>query len=275
MNTLQAPQQVTSRPDSLTVPGVSININLSIDRPTNTNILSMSSSSSGLSVDSTVLHAPVNVNLSIDCPANANTILRSSSSSGPSVELTVLNAPVSINLSVGHPTDANTISRSSASSGLSINSTVLNAPVNINLSIDHPTNANTLLRSALVHYCELFHGHQIGASHLLTQTLVFKSQPKAVNDPPPALHWWHCSAFLMHQEAIMSLIRLVDGVYPQDSMDLDVQESQRCLSQELDSYCKCLDAIVDAQWAKLKGEQGLQSFSGSLNLMSDLSYSAG
>ncbi|KAI5991994.1 hypothetical protein F5J12DRAFT_786228 [Pisolithus orientalis] len=165
MNTLQAPQQVTSRPDSLTVPGVPININL------------LSSSNTG---------------------------------------------------------------------GLSIDSTVLNAPVNINLSIDHPTNANTL-----------------------------SSQPKAVNDPPPVLHQWHCSAFLMHQEAIMSLIRLVDGVYPQDSMDLDVQESQRCLSQELDPYHECLDAIVDAQWAKLKGEQGLQSFSGSLNLMPDLSYSTG
>ncbi|KAI5990328.1 hypothetical protein F5J12DRAFT_786546 [Pisolithus orientalis] len=137
---------------------------------------------------------------------------------------------------------------------------MLNAPININLSVDCPTDANTLLRSMLTHYHELFHGHQISASHLLTQTLVFDSQPKAMNDPPPALHQQHCSVFLMHQEAIMSLIRLVD-------------ESQRHLSQELGSYCEHLDAIVDDQWAKLKGEQGLQSFSGSLNLMSDSSYS--
>ncbi|KAI6139556.1 hypothetical protein BKA82DRAFT_4020058 [Pisolithus tinctorius] len=269
INTLQAPQLVTSRTDSSTVPSVPININLSIDHPANTNTLSMFTLmchrdnapmdveyTGGPSVDLTVLNALVDVNLSVDRPADANTLSRSSSSSGPSVDLTVLNAPVGVNLSVGHPTNTNTLSRSSASSGLSIDLTMLNAPVDVNLSVNHPTNANTLLRSVLVHYHKLFHGHQI----------VFESQPKAANDPPPALHQRHCSAFLTHQEAIMSLIRLVDGVYPQDSMDLDVRESQRCLSQELDSY-------FDAQWTKLKGEQGLQSFSGSLNLMSDLSYS--
>ncbi|KIO04179.1 hypothetical protein M404DRAFT_26391 [Pisolithus tinctorius Marx 270] len=314
INTLQAPQLVTSRTDSSTVPSVPININLSIDHPANTNTLSMFTLmchrdnapmdvECGPSVDLTVLNALVDVNLSVDRPADANTLSRSvlvhycnntpmDVERGPSVDLTVLNAPVGVNLSVGHPTNTNTLSRSalvhyrdsapmdiehrsSASSGLSIDLTMLNAPVDVNLSVNHPTNANTLLRSVLVHYHKLFHGHQIGASCLLTQTLVFESQPKAANDPPPALHQRHCSAFLTHQEAIMSLIRLVDGVYPQDSMDLDVRESQRCLSQELDSYCECLDAIVDAQWTKLKGEQGLQSFSGSLNLMSDLSYSTG
>ncbi|KAF8841206.1 hypothetical protein BDN67DRAFT_980457 [Paxillus ammoniavirescens] len=125
-----------------------------------------------------------------------------------------------------------------------------------------PAPAITQSLSQLSQHRQYFYAQKAQASSMISQQLVFTTNPTSFEEPPAPLDWKKCSAFITHQDWVEKLIELIDSVWSHD--DTTARDSRKLLIQEIQAYQEHLDYLIESEWEALKLECGL--FLGSTGL---------